>query len=134
MPNRVNKTNFSYSDHEGIQAELHIEPNFTKKNFSCDVSTLKEAQNVLNEASMTLNSHQRMYALASVILLATLLSWSPWDFIPNLIVNLVRLVLSVLIIFTVIMATAWNRIEQNAVNATKSSINFQIKLNSELCT
>lgn len=142
LPNRVPGTNHSYSDHEAVCASIEL---VTRESFASNnhVSSNSEelekiyldSINVLNNELVTLNVKKRTYFIASIILFAALwiagtdgshhaiFDWLP---IPYMLIRIGKIVITAVALFTLIMATMWDRIESNAIKETIQSMKLQL--------
>jgi sphingomyelin phosphodiesterase 2 len=88
------------------------------------VDALKESGAVCNAALTRLNQDKRSYWIYSTALFLTLLctigSEAPFSFFKTS--NIIRIIVTVLLCFTIFMATIWNRMEVNAVLTGKLGI------------
>lgn len=124
LPERIPEKSFSYSDHEAISITLHLE-----KCDICETNLDKDSQKmILNEsiqvcdvALRRLVIQKRVYWIFSFILIAllvtTIVTNPPFGY--PIIYHVLRVVLTGVSCFTIVMATLWNRIEKNAVLAGK---------------
>ncbi|KAF5272563.1 hypothetical protein FQR65_LT04902 [Abscondita terminalis] len=132
LPNRVPGCEYSYSDHEAITATLLLKKSEGLPK-TCDVSSratvLTECIDMCNIALNTLLNHKRVYwfltALLSLILITTVAMDSLFG--KAILIHIVRVVVTILLGFTFIMATAWNRIERHAVIAGKLAMEVTLK-------
>lgn len=132
LPDRVPNHSFSYSDHEAVAATLVI----SKKKVS-DVprdlqdkqSVLENSLDVLNAALRRLVGHKIVYLMFGVVLLALLLTSFAFNapFGYSVVFNILRLLVTCLIIFCMLMATIWNNIERHGVLAAKYAIEVSLK-------
>lgn len=132
LPERVPECTYSYSDHEAVTATLTINPNATTSksiDYSIQEAILNESTKVCDEAVKRLLSHKRIYWILSIILfillLATVVTEAPYG--CKIFYHVIRVVLTGCIIYTIIMATLWNKIENNAVIAGKLTMEISLK-------
>lgn len=139
MPKRVPGKHHSYSDHEAVCATLELGPS-TIQNCTNDqpvVEILNESCTVLDNALRSLRQQETFYLSIFLILFAVLCSssyWSqidvPWPLsylsLPSIIIQLIRILITTLMIFAFVMATLWNRIEHNAIRGTISAMKLQL--------
>lgn len=124
LPERIPDHSFSYSDHEAVSATLSIE-----KCETCGPNLDKETQKlILNEsiqicdvALRRLVIQKRVYWFFSLILIGllitTIVTNPPFGY--PIIYHILRVLLTGVLFFTIIMASLWNRIERSAVLAGK---------------
>ncbi|KAG5877679.1 hypothetical protein JTB14_003834 [Gonioctena quinquepunctata] len=135
LPDRVPQQSCSYSDHEGVEATLVISQK-TMESFSRDTDTLKNVLEdclyVLNHALKKLVSHKMVYLIFALILLTGLLvSFMFQADSFAILCNIVRALVVAVIIFCVLMATIWNKIEKHGVLAGKLTIEMSLGKNKE---
>lgn len=124
LPERVPDQTFSYSDHEAVSATLKIEkcetcgPCLDKDSLKM---ILNESINICDVALHRLVIQKRVYWSFSLILIGllitTIVTNPPFGY--SIIYHILRVVLTGVFCFTIIMASLWNRIERNAVLAGK---------------
>lgn len=138
LPDRVPNHSYSYSDHEAVESILVISkrkhPSYPLQ-FEEKKVVLEDCVNILSKALSRLVIHKIFYTLFAVILFALLtLSFafnSPFGYL--IIFNILRMFVVILIIFCIIMATIWNKIENHAVLAGKLAIEVNLRqLSQEL--
>ncbi|KDR07562.1 hypothetical protein L798_02952, partial [Zootermopsis nevadensis] len=150
LPEQVPEQNFSYSDHEALQVSLRIVKTSNGNYFifntlfveSCwvlillflfedatvnkteYVEALKECGAVCDAALTRLNQDKRSYWIYSAALFLTLLcttgSEAPFSCFKTY--DIIRIIVTVLLCFTIFMASIWNRMEVNAILAGKLGI------------
>ncbi|XP_034952401.1 putative neutral sphingomyelinase [Chelonus insularis] len=122
FPKRIPNKNFSYSDHEAVVAELKITKGFYQT-IECDVRTeIKEALSIC-EASLKNVRRQRIwYVIANIILIVPLMysmgidsSFTTLGYLIGL--NILRLVITAVLCYSIFMSTIWSSVEQNALKA-----------------
>lgn len=135
LPNRVPERTYSYSDHEAITATLKISQNESStlnSSNSCG-SILQESVEVCNTALKRLVSHKRAYwfitAVLFMLLVTTATTEAPFGFTISY--HIIRIFITVLMGFTLIMATLWNMIETNAILAGKLAMEVNLKSNGK---
>lgn len=132
LPDRVPNHSYSYSDHEAIESTLVIR----KRSNPLPSLNIQEKRKVLeisaSELTKALNRlvyHQLFYSLFAIILFAMLLLSlafnSPLGY--PIIFNIVRIFITILIIFCVLMATIWNKMEKHGILAGKLAIELTLK-------
>lgn len=132
LPNRVAGCEYSYSDHEAITATLKVSRNEGSEK-KCDLSTrasvLSECIEVCNVALNTLLNHKRVYWFFTVFFFLLLTTTVVMDslFGKAVLIHVARVVITILLGFTFIMATAWNMIERNALIAGKLAMQVSLK-------
>lgn len=126
LPDRVPNQPFSYSDHEAIAVTLQL---VKCKTCACGPQVDKDGQRMLLTESIQICEaalrrlvvHKRVYWLFSFILLgllvATVVTNPPFGY--PVIYHILRLLLTGVLCFTLIMATLWNGIEKHAVLSGK---------------
>lgn len=132
LPDRVPKHSYSYSDHEAVECTLVIT---SKKTSACSLNVeekkcvLEDCVGVLTKALGRLVVHMIFYWIFAVVLLALLLLSfafnSPFGY--PIIFNVLRVFVVILIVFCVMMATIWNRIEKHGILATKLAIDVSLR-------
>lgn len=132
LPDRVPECNYSYSDHEGVTATLIINPNESNvrnKDNSTLETVLNESILICDDAIKKCINHKRIYGFFSVILFLLLIITISTDapFGLNVLYHIVRVILTVFLIFTIIMATLWNKIERNAVIAGRLAMEVSLR-------
>lgn len=132
LPNRVPDENFSYSDHEAVSATLYLNSKEILHNFINDEikqTTLEESVGVCNDALANLMKNKTTYFLMSfflfVILLVTFCISSPVGYV--VLFYIFKLLLSIIIIFSILMATIWHRIEKHGILAGKLAMEISLK-------
>ncbi|KAJ8945085.1 hypothetical protein NQ318_005265 [Aromia moschata] len=115
LPDRVPNYNFSYSDHEAIEATLIVhkkEVSVHSRDAEQKKLVLEESVVVLDEALRRLISHKIVYFLISLFLFRSV---------------------TILMVFAILMATIWNKIEKHAVLAGKFAMEVTLKSSNGLC-
>lgn len=132
LAERVPNHSFSYSDHEAISATLVI----NKKKVS-DISrdlqdkrnVLESSVDVLNAALRRLVGHKIVYLIFGILLFVLLLISfafnSPFGY--PIIFGILRVIVTCLIIFCILMGIIWNKIERHGVLAGKYSIEVSLR-------
>ncbi|XP_033606154.1 putative neutral sphingomyelinase isoform X2 [Cryptotermes secundus] len=129
LPERVPKQNFSFSDHEALQVSFRV---IRTSNASEDalenkeeyMKALKESRAVCDAALGRLHQDKRSYWIYSAAFFLTLLCTigleAPLSCFKTY--NIIRVVVTILLCFTIFMATIWNRMEVNAILTGKLGI------------
>lgn len=132
LPDRVPNCTFSYSDHEAIETTLVINRKEIPdriKDLEQKKLVLEESLVVLEEALCRLKTHKIIYLIFSlvlfVILMVSVVLDSPFGY--AILFYVLRALITVLMVFTIIMATIWNKIEKHAVLAGKLAIQVTLK-------
>lgn len=129
LPERVPKQNFSYSDHEALQVSLRVirtsnASEVAAVNKEEYMKALKESRAVCDAALGRLNQDKRSYWIHSAAFFVTLLCTigleAPLSCFKTY--NIIRVVVTILLCFTIFMATIWNRMEVNAILTGKLGI------------
>lgn len=132
LPNKVPKYNFSYSDHEAVAVTLSI----TKKEvslFKYDDETkkviLEDSVEICDEALKSLIKQKYLYwfffFVLCFLLLTTFTAASPFGF--NIVYNILRIIITLFMFYTLTMATFWNKIERHAVIAGRLSMEANLR-------
>ncbi|XP_018568210.1 putative neutral sphingomyelinase [Anoplophora glabripennis] len=132
LPDRVPERSFSYSDHEAIEATLVINRKEIPdriRDLEQKKIVLEDSLVVLEDALRRLNTHQLIYLIFSLVLFITLLVSAVLDSPVGyaILFYVLRALITVLMVFTIIMATIWNKIERHAVLAGKLAIEVTLK-------
>lgn len=136
LPALVPGTCHSYSDHEAVFATLRLDGGgkqtsscFSRRVLPPAPGPLREALHVLEGARDDLRTHRRTYLLVCAVL--CLLLWTPsllqWAMPGGLLFELARLAATAAMLFALLMATAWNATEANAVTAAADSLRFYLQ-------
>lgn len=133
LPSRVPNCNYSYSDHEAVCSTFDVSRNeqvsLCVKANSAYKTVLLESINIFDEAMNRLNYHKRLYWFLTTflffMLFVTVGMDAPFNFIK--IYHVFRVLMTIVLCFTLVMATLWNNIEYNAVLAGKSNMEVNLK-------
>lgn len=132
LPDQVPECNYSYSDHEAVSSVLLISSNEkvdTKFDSQSHETVLNEAMVVCDDALRKCVNHKRAYGYISgllfMILCVAIATDAPYGF--NVLYQISKVTLTVFLIFTLIMATLWNKIERNAVLAGRLAMEVSLK-------
>lgn len=139
LPERVPEHSFSYSDHEAVAATLKL----SKRKFSesacdrqCLQAVLTESIDICDIALRRLITQRRVFWFFSFLLfsflMATIVTSAPFGY--TVIYHILRILLPCALCFTIVMATLWNRIENNAVIAGKLTMEISLKQASKECS
>lgn len=111
---------------------LIIQPNectIKTTNYEAQESVLSEAMLICDDALKKGQNHKRIYGLLSalffMLLCITVATDAPYGF--NILYHVLRVLITVILIFTIIMATLWNKIERNAVLAGRLAMEVSLK-------
>ncbi|CAH2002450.1 unnamed protein product [Acanthoscelides obtectus] len=136
LPDRVQGKDFSYSDHEAVEATIALSE---KKVETTEIDIVerqyifKDCLVILNNALDRLKTHKTIYLLFAVVLMALLIMSlvfeTPYGYI--VLFNIVRAIVSILIFICLLMALIWNSIERNAILAGKLAIEVNMMKYSE---
>lgn len=132
LPDRVPECNYSYSDHEAVAITLTLEKtDKAKQNLNENVqnSILKEGIEICEDALKKLVYHKQVYWFFSALLLMGLTITMAFD-VPGrffIAYHIFKVLLSFLLVFTVVMASLWNRIESHAILAGKLGMEVSLK-------
>lgn len=132
LPDRVPNYNFSYSDHEAVTANFlldKVEQRIQDKNYAEGIAVLKESIEVCNNALSNLKTTAIIYWFVTAFLFLLLISSIPFDapFGYRYIIHIVRGLLTLLMTFTFIMSSLWNRIETHGILAGKLAMEANLK-------
>lgn len=120
LPNRVPNCSYSYSDHEAVSADFtleKVEQKMEDKNYPEGIAVLKESIDVCNGALSNLKTSAIIYWFLTAFLFLLLVASIPFDapFGYRYIIHIVRGLLTLLLTFTFIMGSLWNRIETHGI-------------------
>lgn len=126
LPSKIPDYSYSYSDHEAIAATFIITENeiMTLKNDQYMKKTvLEESIEVCDEALKSLSNHKILYWFFTfvlvVLLVTTLATNSPFGSNLNFVYHILKILITLFMFYTFMMATIWNKIERHAVIAGK---------------
>lgn len=132
LPDKVPYKTFSYSDHEGVEATLIITKNQVVscyEDIEFKKSVLEESIEVCDEALNSLNNSKWLYWFFTFILLAmlffTLTVESPFGLTP--VYHILKVLISLFLFYTLMMATIWNKIEKHAIISGRFSMITSLK-------
>ncbi|CAH0721530.1 unnamed protein product, partial [Brenthis ino] len=122
LEDRVPGESFSYSDHNAVYLELKLtnsNDKFKQRRLSVDErlqETIEEAINVCKEATKTIAKSKRLFLLTGGLIFMFLLgSVGVW---PNSVLSdILRIIITGICFYYIIMGTLWNRIELNNIKA-----------------
>ncbi|CAB3228620.1 unnamed protein product [Arctia plantaginis] len=127
LPDRVPEKEFSYSDHNAVTLELVLTQTDIKtiqKQYSKDNSfdeTIKQTIKVCQEARDDLTRSKKLYlilgGLIFMFLIGTVGLWT-----NNILHDILKLFVSGLCFYYLIMGTIWNRMELNSLKAGLSAL------------
>lgn len=132
---RVPNQQFSYSDHNAVALELRLkqEAKLHEKHYKDDYfhDTIVQTMRVCEEATVTISRSKTMYltlgGLLFMFLIGTVGFWP-----NNVIYDVIKLLMSALCFYLIIMGTLWNRIEMNSLKAGLSALENFNKRKSEI--
>ncbi|XP_026747376.1 putative neutral sphingomyelinase [Trichoplusia ni] len=126
LPTRVPNKEFSYSDHNAVSVQIHLKPsdNKTQKETSLDDAfdeTATQAIKVCEEAMVNISKSKTMFlTVGGLILMFLIGTVGYW---PNLIFyDIIKLFITGLSFYYLIMGTVWNNIEMNSLKAGLSAL------------
>lgn len=128
MDDRVPGEDFSYSDHNAVSLEIRINAIGEKKcnqrqrsADDCFDETIIQAIKVCKEATVTIAKSKHMFLISGGILFMILLGTV--GFWPNYILSdIIKIVITGLCFYYIIMGTLWNKIEMNSLKAGLSAL------------
>jgi len=132
LPNRIPYKNFSYSDHEAVMAALKFTNDKHDVNNLDITDSLKEAIAICEDALKSVQRQRFWYALSTFILIIPLI-WSIWLNCMNMSLaldiglNIVCILLTAILCYTLFMSSIWNSVEMNALKAGCSAIEIYVK-------
>lgn len=135
LPNRVPYKNFSYSDHEGVMATLKFSNGEHDINNLDVTDSLKEAIGICETALKSVQRQRFWYLLSGCILVIPLI-WSmglnciDTSFGIDIGLNILRLLLTAVLCYTLFMSSIWNSVEKNALKAGCLAIEIYTKQSS----
>ncbi|XP_004927793.1 putative neutral sphingomyelinase isoform X2 [Bombyx mori] len=122
LPDRVPEQQFSYSDHNAVSLELHLKPCEQKLNQrqesvdSAFQETITQAIKVCRDATTNLSKSKKLYLLSGGLIFMFLLG--SVGFWPNfLIYDVLKLLITALCFYNLVMGSLWNQIEMNSLKA-----------------
>ncbi|KAJ3658126.1 hypothetical protein Zmor_009884 [Zophobas morio] len=132
LPDRVPGCDYSYSDHEAVAATLVISKNdvlAAKEDLQMKKTVLEESIQICDEALKSLGHNKYLYWFFTfvlfVLLVTTLATNSPFGL--NFVYHILKVVITVFMFYTLIMATIWNKIEKHAVIAGKLAMSTALR-------
>lgn len=132
LPTRVPNENYSYSDHEAVTSTLYINRKDVVHNFFNEEAnrvTLEESVSVCNDALQHLMKEKVKYLLFTVfvffLLLLVFCVSSPVGYVA--LFYILKLLLSILMLFSFLMATIWNKIEKHGILSGKLAMEVTLK-------
>lgn len=131
LPDRVPYCNFSYSDHEAVAATFELKSG--KKHDFIDPEKkkydLEESVSLCDKQLKKLVKHKLIYCFLTfvlfILLLVTLVTDAPWE--ANIVYIILQILITCLMVFTILMATIWNKIERHAVIANKLAMEVNLR-------
>lgn len=127
LPTRVPGKEFSYSDHNAVSVQIRLTPSDNKtmqKETSLDDAfdeTATQAIKVCEEAMVNISKSKTMYlTIGGLILMFLIGTVGYW---PNMILyDIIKLFITGLSFYYLIMGTFWNNIEMNSLKAGLSAL------------
>lgn len=135
LPERVPHHDFSYSDHEAVEAKIQIIPVASVED-ERKVRDMRESQTEDNKVALSkcieicdqslkqLGSHRKSYAMIAVAIVVLLLNLielqAPYGL--KTLFLIVKLCMAAAAVFLIFMATIWNVMERHAVLSGKLSM------------
>lgn len=122
LEDRVPGESFSYSDHNAVYLELKLtnsNDKFKQRQLSPDErfqETIEEAIRVCKEARKTIAKSKRLFLLTGGLIFMFLLgSVGFWP--NNVLSDILRIIITGICLYYIIMGTLWNSIEMNSIKA-----------------
>ncbi|XP_018327472.1 putative neutral sphingomyelinase [Agrilus planipennis] len=133
LPNRIPENFVSYSDHEAVCASLKIvegeKLHYIPYQRNDKEITLMESIKICDSSLNKLKLQKRFYWFSSMLLLCvvitTIATHPPFGL--TITFHICRVILTILLCFTVAMASLWCRIEENAILAGKLAMEVGLK-------
>ncbi|XP_012055977.1 PREDICTED: putative neutral sphingomyelinase [Atta cephalotes] len=131
LPNRVPYKNFSYSDHEAVMATLKFTNDKHDVKDLDIIDSLKEAVEICEDALKSVQRQRFWYILSTCMLIIPLI-WIIWlncmniSLAADIGLNIVCILLTVLLCYTVFMSSLWNCAEKNALRAGRLAIEIYV--------
>lgn len=132
FPERIPGMNISYSDHEAITATLNITKGDTYVENKAiatkfNESMLLEGVAVMDAGLENVAKHKVCYWIISILLLAVIIG--SFFYVPEFeaVLDCLRILLTIIMSYTFVMATLWNMIETNTLYATKLAMQINLK-------
>ena len=136
LPRQVPGFSFSFSDHEAIlvtlnvKAECHeIETGDTENRYSI----LKESIEICERALKHLKIHKIFYWIITSLMFLLVVGSIPFDapYAYKYLVHVLRVLITCLICYTLMMGSLWNNIESHGILAGKLAMEVSLKQISE---
>ncbi|XP_044255447.1 putative neutral sphingomyelinase [Tribolium madens] len=134
LPHKIPECSFSYSDHEAIAATLIItksEIRSLRSDQHMKKSVLEDSIEICDDALRSLNNHKYLYCFFTfvllVLLVTTLATDLPFGYNLNFIYHIWKILITLFMFYTFMMATIWNKIERHAVIAGKLGMETALK-------
>ena len=121
LENRVPGESFSYSDHNAVYLELKLNSSnkINQRQLSAEEKfqeTIEETIKVCKDATKTIGKSRKLYLLTGGLIFMFLLgSVGFWP--NNIISDVLKIILTGICFYYIIMGTLWNRIEMNSLKA-----------------
>ncbi|XP_032512196.1 putative neutral sphingomyelinase [Danaus plexippus] len=121
MEERVPGEPFSYSDHDAVALELKIKPSQSKPKRQYSVEkhfqeTIEEAIKVCREATVTITKSKKLFLMTGGLIFMFLLgSVGFWP--NNIMTDILKIIMTGISFYYIIMGTLWNKIEMNSLKA-----------------
>ncbi|XP_072941862.1 putative neutral sphingomyelinase [Epargyreus clarus] len=127
LEDRVPGQEFSYSDHNAVSLELKVKPTNVKgtyRNYKLSDNldeTIGEAIKVCREAIVSITKTKKLFLMSGGLIFMFLLG--SVGFWPNVIwYDVIKLIMTGLCFYYLIMGTLWNKIETNSLKAGLSAL------------
>ncbi|XP_030026289.1 putative neutral sphingomyelinase [Manduca sexta] len=137
LEERVPGQTFSYSDHNAVALELLIKPSEHRINQrqdskgDCFDETITQAIKVCEEATVNISKSKKLFLTAGTLIFLFLLATV--GFWPNFIVyDVIKLIITGLCFYYLIMGSLWNKIELNSLKAGLSALENYSRTRMEL--
>ncbi|CAF4854700.1 unnamed protein product [Pieris macdunnoughi] len=136
LPDRVPGEEFSYSDHNAVSLELKVKANAKNKEppkrfYDNYDDTVVEAIQICKEAKVTLVKSRKLFLITGGLIFMVLIGLvGYWP--NNILVDMIKIFMTGICFYYIVMGTIWNRIEMNSLKAGLSALEiFQKRRVSE---
>lgn len=130
LPELVPNKRFSYSDHEAITSTIIIKKNeidLSSISLDCRQDVLNDGIEALTKGMISVKGHKIFYWIATLILLtALILTFCFAVPLPGLF-HVLRVLLTLAMCYTLVMATLWNMMEYNSLYSTKLAMQVTLR-------
>ncbi|XP_038213597.1 putative neutral sphingomyelinase [Zerene cesonia] len=138
LEDRVPGQDFSYSDHNAVSVQLKIKSSNVKNKIRSQSSvesyddTIIEAIKVCKEAMVTVAKSKKLYLFTGTLIFMFLLG--SVGFWPNIIIaDIIKIIMTGVCFYYILMGSLWNRIEMNSLKAGVTALeNFKSSRNYDL--